>query len=86
MGIDLLLIPLAFPIDPNCSFVIIFIGFPFSINICLKYFAFCVLGTISSVLLLVIVSPISFVINSYFFVFISIFSFDISSLILLNTS
>ena len=86
MGIDLLFIPIAFPIVPNCSFVVIPISSPFSFRICPKYFDCCVFGTISSVLILVIVSPILFVINSYFYVFISIFSFDISSLISLNAS
>ena len=88
MDIDLLFIAIAFPIIPNCAFafVIIIIGSLFSFRICPKYFAYCVVGTISSVLILVIVSSILFVINSHFFVFISIFSLDISSLITLNTS
>ena len=55
----------------------------FSFRICPKYFVFCVLGTISSVLILVIVSPILFVINSHFYVFISIFSFDIFSIFII---
>ena len=38
--------PIAFPIDPNCFFVILLIGSPLSFRICPKYFACCVLGCI----------------------------------------
>ena len=79
---DLLFIPITFPIDPNCSFVIMLVGSPFSFRICPRYFACCVLGTISSVLMLVIVSPILFVISSHFFVF--IYKFNIIIIILEN--
>ena len=39
IGIDLLFIPFAFPIDTNCSFIIILVDHPFSFRICPKYFA-----------------------------------------------
>ena len=84
IGIFLLFILIVLPIVPNCSCVIILIGVPLSFSIWPKYFPYSTLGITPFVFILMIFSLILLVINSHLFVFISIFNFDISSIISLN--